>query len=192
MGVREQLNDDLKAAMRAKETHRLTLIRGIMAAFKEAEQKKREDLVKAALKKHAVMRPASQDDPAAMAQYNKAVTAALSTEKVEDNAAVHEGELLAIVQKLIKMRQDSIADADKASRQDIAELEKQEMMWLQVYLPPQLSREDVEAEARTAIAEIGASGPKDMGKVMGTLSAKLRGQADGKLISEIVKALLGG
>jgi len=192
MGVREQLNNDLKDAMRAKEAHRLTMIRGVMAAFKEAEQKKREDLVKAALKKHGVMRPLSQDDVAANAKYDQAVAAALAAEKVEANTGLDEGELLAIVQKLIKMRQDSISDADKAGRKDIADTEKQEMAWLQAYLPAQMSREEIEAEAKALIAQTGASGPKDMGKVMGPLSGKLKGKADGKLISEVVKGLLGG
>jgi uncharacterized protein len=192
MGVKEQLAKDLTEAMKAKQSHHITVIRGIMAAFKEAEQKKREDLVKSALKKHSVTRPPSQDDAKAMAEYDKAVTAALGAEKVDEGAALGEGELLAVVQKLIKMRQDSIADAEKASRKDIADAEKQEMTWLQAYLPAQLSREQIESEARALIAETGANGPRDMGKVMGPLSSKLKGQADGKLISEVVKGLLGG
>ncbi len=196
MGVRDQLNTDLKEAMRSKEMHHVTMIRGVMAALKEAEQRKRDDLVKVALKKHGVTRPAPVDDEEVMKQimkqFDQEVLAALDAEKVEDKAGLDEGESLGVIQKLIKMRQDTIADAEKAGRQDIGDSEKQELAWLQAYLPKQLSREEVEAEARAVIALVGASSPKDMGKVMGPLTGKLKGKADGKLISEVVKLLLGG
>ena len=191
MGVKDQLSNDLKEAMKSKAADHVTMLRGVMAAVKEAEQKKKEDLVKAALKKHNVMRPTSSEDAAAMSAYDKAVGDALAAEKVDSQTELEEGEILSTVQKLIKMRQDSIGDAEKAGRSDIVANEKREMAWLQAYLPAQMSREDIEAEARAIISQTGASGPKDMGKVMGPLNGKLKGRADGKLISEVVKALLG-
>jgi uncharacterized protein YqeY len=189
MAIKDQINADLKQAMIGKESERVTMIRGIMAAFKEADQKKREELVKQALKKHNVNRPTSSDE-AAMSAYDKAVRGALESEGIGDKVEIDETEALTVVQKLIKMRQDSIADAEKANRKDIAETEKREMAWLQAYLPQQLSREEVEAEAKAVIAQVGASTAKDMGKVMGPLNAKLKGRADGKLISDAVKSLL--
>src|SRR5262245_53549364 len=138
MLVRDQLNNDLKEAMKSKASDHVTMLRGVMAALKEVEQKKKEDLVKAALKKHNVMRPSSAEDAAAMAAFDKAVENALSAEKVESQTELDESEVLATVQKLIKMRQDSISDAEKAGRSDIVANEKKEMAWLQAYLPARL------------------------------------------------------
>jgi uncharacterized protein YqeY len=200
MSLKDQLNTDLKEAMKSKDSQRLTLIRGVMAAFKDAEIRKREELTKQAAQKHGVAKPApkGQSDAdkaayeAAVAAYSKALDAAVAAEKVEEASALDETEMLSSMQKLIKMRQDSIADAQKAGRTDIAQAEEKELAQLQAYLPKQLSREEIEAEARAMIAQVGASSPRDMGKVMGPLSAKLKGRADGKLISEVVKALLSG
>src|SRR5262245_47588191 len=119
MGLKDQINDDLKEAMKNKASDHVTMLRGVMAAFKEAQQRKREELVKAALKKHNVTRPASAEDSKAMAAFDKAVTDAIASEKVEGQAELEEPEILSVVQKLIKMRQDSISDAEKAGRADI-------------------------------------------------------------------------
>lgn len=191
MGIKDQLNNDLKEAMKSRAADHVTMLRGVLAALKEAEQKKKEDLVKAALRKHNVTRPSSAEDTAAMVAFDKAVGNALTAEKVDSQTELEEGEISSIVQKLIKMRQDSIGDAEKAGRSDIVVTEKKEMAWLQAYLPAQLGREEIEAEARAIISQTGASGPNDMGKVMGPLNGKLKGRADGRLISEVVKALLG-
>jgi uncharacterized protein YqeY len=189
---RDQLTADLKEAMRSGADARKTAIRGVLAALNEAEQRKREDLVKKALKKHNVTRPTGQDDEEAMAAYGKAVDAALAAEKVGENSALDEAEQLAVIQKLIKQRGDSIADAKQAGRDDLVEAEQAERAMLEGYLPQQLSREEVEAEARAVIAEVGAGDPRDMGKVMGPLMNRLQGRADGKLVSEVVRALLAG
>jgi uncharacterized protein YqeY len=125
-----------------------------------------------------------------MAAFDKAVSAALAAEKVDDHVALDEGEGLAVIQKLIKQRQDSIAEAQKVGRKDIEESETREMNALQAYLPQQMSREEIVAEAKAAIAQAGAASSKDMGKVMGPLMGKLKGKADSKLISEVVKELL--
>jgi hypothetical protein len=189
MDPRTKINEDLKEAMRGKDSRRVMLIRGIMAAFKDAEQRKREDLVKAALKKHNVARPSSSDE-AAMSAYDKAVSNAVTADKVAENAALDEADVMGVIQKLIKMRQDSIAEAEKVGRADIVQSEQSELDLLQVYLPKQLSREEVESEARSIIAQVGASSARDMGKVMGPLMGKLKGKADSKIISDVVKSLL--
>jgi uncharacterized protein YqeY len=189
MHPKDQLNADLKEAMKSHDPIKVTLLRSTLAAFKDSEQRKREDMVKAALKKHAVARPTSSDE-GALAAFDKAVTAALAAEKIADNVTLDEAEGLSLIQKLIKQRQDSIAEAQKAGRTDIVESETHEMDVLQAYLPQQMSREEIEAEAKQIIAQVGAASAKDMGKVMGPLTGKLKGRADGKLISEVVRALL--
>lgn len=125
-----------------------------------------------------------------MAAYEKAVDAAIAAEKVEDAAVLDETAILAVIQKLVKQRQDSIEDAKKASRADIAEVETAELALLLAYLPKQLNREEIAAAAKALIAQTGAASAKDIGKVMGPLTAQLKGKADGKLINEVVRELL--
>jgi uncharacterized protein YqeY len=191
MSLRDKLSADLKEAMKSGDAVRKTTIRNVMAALKEAEQRKREELVKQALKKHGIERP-TETGEAALAAYQQAVEKVLAAEGVEAKSALDEGEELAAIQRLIKQRQDSIAEAGKAGRQDVAAAEQAELELLQAYLPAQMSREEIEAEARAVIAQVGASGPRDMGKVMGPLMSRLQGRADGKVISDVVRSLLSG
>lgn len=190
MSLQERLTNDLKEALRSGDATRRTVIRGVMAALNEAQQRKREELVEQALKKHGVRRPADEKDPAQVSAFQQAVDAALAAEQVEENSMLSEGEALGVVQRLVKQRQDSIAEAQRAGRQDVVAAEQAELAILEVYLPRQMSREEIEAAARMVIARVGASGPRDMGKVMGPLMAELQGRADGKLVSEVVRALL--
>jgi uncharacterized protein YqeY len=194
MHPKEQLTADLKDAMKSGDSMRKMVIRGALAAFKESEQNKREELVKQALKKHNISRPnVRSNDPEydqVMAAYGKEVDAAVEAEKVDENIALDESEALALIQRLVKQYQEAQADAEKAGRADTVEAEKQKAAVLQAYLPEQMSREEIEAEARALIDQVGASGPRDMGKVMGPLMGKLQGKADGKLVSEVVRSLL--
>jgi uncharacterized protein YqeY len=196
MTLRDQLQADLKEAMKNNDETRKTVIRGVMSSLRESEQRKREDLAKAAMTKHNLVKPSpnayetDEEYDSAVDSYQKGIDAALTAEKVEENSTLDEGEALTIVQKLVKQRQESIEQAQQAGRSDIANAESGELTILESYLPKQLSREEIEAEARTVIAEVGAQGARDMGKVMGPLNAKLKGRADGKMISEVVKSLL--
>jgi uncharacterized protein YqeY len=95
-----------------------------------------------------------------------------------------------VLQKLVKQRQESIEQAQQAGRSDILAAEGRELELLEAYLPRQMGREELEAQARAVIAEVGAADPRDMGKVMGTLMARVQGRADGKLVSEVVRSLL--
>ncbi len=189
MSMKEQLNADLKEAMKSKDVVRRTVIRGVMTAIKELEQTRREELASKALRKHNVTRPAS-DDPDVVSAYDTAMKAALQAEKVEENVPLDDTEVLGVIQKLIKMRQDSIDEAKKAGREDIVESEQTELEVLMAYMPRQMTREEIEEEARAMIASVGAGGPRDMGKVMGPLNGKLKGRADGRTISEVVRELL--
>ena len=103
-----------------------------------------------------------------------------------------EAEELAIVMQLAKQRRDSITQFTDAGRQELAEKEAQELEILEEYLPAQLSDAEIEAAVDEAIAQVGATGPRDMGKVMGPVMQKLKGQADGTKVQSIVKAKLVG
>lgn len=191
MSIREQLTEDLKEAMKSGDDVRKTVIRNIRSVIKENEQSGKEALVKKALEKHGVSRPLKQDNPEELAAYEKAIAAAVEAEKVEEKAVLDEAGVMGVIQKLVKQRQDSIAEAEKANREDIAEAEKEELEILLAYLPVQMSRDEIRAVAQAQIEKTGASDVKEMGKVMGPLMAQLKGKADGKLISEVVKELLG-
>ena len=148
MTLKERITENMKAAMRAKDSARLGAIRLLQAAIKQKEVDERVTL---------------------------------------DDAAV-----AAIVDKLVKQRKDSIAAFTQAGRQDLADKETAELAVLQAYLPARLSAEEVAAAVKALVAEVGASGPADMGKVMGAAKARLAGKADMAAISAAVKAALAG
>jgi len=120
------------------------------------------------------------------------LTAAIKQKEVDERIELDDAGVVAIVDKLIKQRKDSIEAFQKAERQDLADKEAAEMNVLQAYLPARLSAEEIQAEVRALVAELGASGPGDMGKVMGAVKAKLAGKADMGQVSAAVKAALAG
>ena len=148
MSLKDQITEDMKAAMRAKDSERLGTIRLLQAALKQKEVDERVTL---------------------------------------DDAAV-----IAIVDKLIKQRKDSIEAFGKAGRDDLVAKESAEMAVLQAYLPARLSADEIAAAVRAIVAELGASGPGDMGKVMGAVKTRLAGKADMGQVSAAVKAALAG
>ncbi len=117
---------------------------------------------------------------------------AMKQKEVDERIELDDTGVVAIVDKLIKQRKDSIEAFQKAARQDLADKEAAEMAVLQAYLPARLSAEEVTAEVKAIVAELGASGPGDMGKVMGAVKAKLAGKADMGQVSAAVKAALAG
>jgi uncharacterized protein YqeY len=127
----------------------------------------------------------------------RSVIAAIKTGETEldsrgERVILDEQGILGIVTKEAKQRRESIAEYEKAGRQDLVEAEEAELAILEAYLPQQLSRDKIEARAREVIEETGASGMHDIGKVMRPLVAELRGQADGREINEVVRELLSG
>lgn len=146
MSLKAQITEDMKTAMRAKDTARLGTIRLLQAAMKQKEVDERVEL---------------------------------------DDAAI-----IAIVDKLIKQRKDSIAAYEAANRADLADVEKAEMEVLKVYLPERMSEAEITAAVQAIVAEVGATGPGDMGKVMGKVKTQLAGKADMGLVSAAVKAAL--
>ncbi len=148
MSLKAQITEDMKTAMRAKDSVRLGTIRLLQAAMKQKEVDERVEL---------------------------------------DDAMV-----IAIVDKLIKQRKDSVAAYLSAQRQDLADIESNEMKVLEVYLPQRLSAEEITAAVKAIVADVGAKGAGDMGKVMGAVKAQLAGKADMGLVSAAVKAALAG
>ncbi len=146
MSLKVRINEDMKAALRARETARLGAIRLLMAAIKQKEVDERIEL---------------------------------------DDAGV-----TAVIDKMLKQRRDSIEQYQKAGRQDLVDAEKAEVAVLSAYMPQQMSAAEVEAAVVAAIAETGAKGPQDMGKLMGVLKPKLAGRADMGEVSKLVKAKL--
>jgi uncharacterized protein len=120
------------------------------------------------------------------------LTAAMKQKEVDERIELDDTAVIAIVDKMLKQRKDSIEAFEKAARQDLADKEKAEVAVLQAYLPARLSAEEVAAAVKTIVAELGAKGPGDMGKVMGAVKAKLAGKADMGLVSAAVKAALAG
>ena len=148
MSLKDQITEDMKTAMRAKDSERLGTIRLLQAAMKQKE--------------------------------------------VDERITLDDAAIVAIVDKLIKQRKDSITAFEGAGRQDLADKEKAEMAVLQAYLPERMSESEVTAAVQTIVAELGAKGPGDMGKVMGAVKTRLAGKADMGQVSAAVKAALAG
>lgn len=119
------------------------------------------------------------------------LSAALQNREIEKREPLIEDEVIATVRSLIKQRKDSIEQFSKGGRQDLVDKETAEVSVLEVYLPRQMTREELEPMVKDAVAQTGAQGPKDMGKVMKALVPMVGGRADGKLMSELVKQMLG-
>ena len=146
--LKDQITEDMKSAMKARESERLAAIRLLLAAIKQREVDERITL---------------------------------------DNAAV-----VAVVDKLIKQRRDSVSQYEQAGREDLAAAERAEIDVLTPYLPAQMGAEEVAAAVKAAIAQTGATGPGDMGKVMGILKPLLAGKTDLAAVSQQVKSALAG
>jgi len=146
MGLREQITEDMKNAMRAKEAGRLSTIRLILAEIKRKE--------------------------------------------VDERIEVNDDQTVAIVEKMIKQRKDSITQFEAGGRADLADIEKAELVVLTAYMPAGLSDEEIAAEVAAAVAASGAAGPQDMGKVMAIVKPKLAGRADMTVVSALVKKAL--
>ena len=148
MELKNKITEDMKTAMRAKDTARLGTVRLLLAAMKQKE--------------------------------------------VDERVVLSDADVLAIIDKMVKQRRESIAQFEKAGRTDLADGEKAEIVVLSTYLPQQLSEAEVGQAIAAAIAESGASGAKDMGKVMGLLKSRLAGRTDMGKVSGLVKAKLAG
>ena len=116
--------------------------------------------------------------------------AAIKQREVDERITLDDAQVVGVIDKLVKQRKDSIAAFAQAARQDLVDKESAELAVLEGYLPQRLSADDIAAEVRRIVAEVGATGPGDMGKVMGAAKAQLAGKADMGLVSSAVKAAL--
>ena len=146
MSLKDRINDDMKAAMRARQADRLSAIRMLLAAVKQRE--------------------------------------------VDERITLDDTQIVGVVDKLIKQRKDSIAAFRQAGRTDLVDKESAEITVLEAYLPQRLSADDIAREVATIVAELGASGPGDMGKVMSAAKGRLAGKADMAQVSAAVKQAL--
>ena len=120
------------------------------------------------------------------------ILSALNYSQIAKGAPLEEGDVLAVLQKEATRRRESIEAFSKGNRPDLVAQEKAELQVILGYLPPPLTREEIAQAARQAIAESGAQGPRDMGKVMGRLMPQLKGRAEGQEVNAIVQELLSG
>ena len=120
------------------------------------------------------------------------LTAAMKQKEVDERIELDDVAVIAILDKMLKQRKDSIEAFEKGARQDLADKETAEVKVLQIYMPARLSPDEVAAEVRAIVAELGAKGPGDMGKVMGAVKSRLAGKADMGQVSAAVKAALAG
>jgi uncharacterized protein YqeY len=148
MSLKSRITEDMKAAMKAKESQRLSAIRLLLAAIKQRE--------------------------------------------VDDRKDLSDGEIASVIEKMIKQRRDSITQFQAANRKDLVDVETFELNLLSGYLPKQMTDAEIATEVSDAIAQAGAKGVSDMGKVMGVLKSKLTGRADLGKVSALVKAKLAG
>ena len=146
MTLRERVSEDMKAAMRARETERLSAIRLLLAAIKQRE--------------------------------------------VDERIELTDADVVAVIEKMLKQRRDSISQFEAAQRHDLADKEKFEVQVLSAYMPQAMSVEELEQAVTEAIAAAGAKSAQDMGKVMAALKPKLAGRADMAKVSGLVKAKL--
>jgi hypothetical protein len=146
MSLKDQITEDMKTAMRAKDAPRLLTIRGLLAACKQRE--------------------------------------------VDERIVLDDAAVIAILDKLIKQRKDSISQFSSAGRTDLVDKETAELKVLEGYLPQRLSADEITVQVQAIVVELGATGPGDMGKVMAAVKAKLAGRADMGLVSAAVKQAL--
>lgn len=146
MSLKEQITEDMKSAMRAKDSERLGTIRLLLAAAKQKE--------------------------------------------VDERIILDDATVISIIDKLIKQRKDSVEAYVKAERQDLADKESAEIQVLSAYLPQRMSNDEILAAVATIVSTLGATGPGDMGKVMGAIKSQLAGKADMALVSQAVKSAL--
>jgi len=146
MGLKERLKEDMKAAMKAKDKERLSVIRMLQSLIKNAEIDKRGELT--------------------------------------------DEEIVSLLMKYAKQRRESIELYEKGGRQDLVEKEKRELQIVESYLPKQMDEDEIRELVAKVIEEVGASSPKDIGKVMQAVMPKVKGRADGSVVNKIVRELL--
>jgi len=164
MALKGNIRENLKEAVKNREELKFSVLRLLLAAIFNKEKEKRYKL--------------SKEKPE------------LSGEELEEESQLNDEEVIEVISSEVKKRKESILEFEKGKREDLVEKEKKELDILQKYLPEQLSEEELQKLAKEAIDKTGAKEIKDMGKVMQEVMPKVKGKADGTLVSKIVKELL--
>lgn len=138
------------------------------------------------------MKAAMKAKEAAKLSAIRLLNAAIKQKEVDERVELDDAAVAAVIEKLVKQRKDSVTQYEAANRQDLADVEKAEINILSAYLPEKMSSEEVAAAVAAAVAQTGAKGPADMGKLMGVLKPQLAGKADMAEVSKLVKAALAG
>ena len=138
------------------------------------------------------MKAAMKAKEAAKLSAIRLLNAAIKQKEVDERVELDDAAVAAVIEKLVKQRKDSVTQYEAANRQDLADVEKVEIDILSAYLPEKMSSEEVAAAVAAAVAQTGAKGPADMGKLMGVLKPQLAGKADMAEVSKLVKAALAG
>ncbi|WP_412477919.1 GatB/YqeY domain-containing protein [Azonexus sp. IMCC34839] len=138
------------------------------------------------------MKTAMKAKEAAKLAAIRLLLAAIKQKEVDERVELDDAAVAAVIEKLVKQRKDSVTQYEAANRQDLADAEKAEIAILAAYLPEKMSSEEVAAAVAAAVAQTGAKGPADMGKLMGVLKPQLAGKADMAEVSKLVKAALAG
>ena len=138
------------------------------------------------------MKTAMKAKEAAKLAAIRLLLAAIKKKEVDERVELDDAAVAAVIEKLVKQRKDSVTQYEAANRQDLADAEKAEIAILAAYLPEKMSSEEVAAAVAAAVAQTGAKGPADMGKLMGALKPQLAGKADMAEVSKLVKAALAG
>ena len=162
MSLKERIQADIKKAMPEKDQLKVSVLRMLMAAVFNKEKEKRAKLSK------------TKDPPA-------------GGEKLDELSKLTDEEIIEVISSESKKRQDSIEQYEKGNRQDLADQEKKELEILMKYLPEQMTEEEIRKLVKEKVEELGASGSKDIGKVMGALMPQLKGKADGTAVNKIVQ-----
>jgi len=162
MSLKETIQADSKEALRQGDKLRISVLRMLMAAIFNREKEKRAKLSKTE-----------------------------EIEKLDELSKLTDEEVLEVISSEVKKHKDSIEQYEKGNRPDLAEKEKKELEILMNYLPEQMSQEKIRKLVKEKIDELGASGPQDIGKVMGALMSQLKGKAEGTVVNRIVQEELG-
>lgn len=162
--LKQTIKQELQEALKAKREIEVSTLRLLLAAIVNKEKEKRADVAKA--------------------------EKGLKEEELVEKSQLTDEEIIPVLSSEVKQRKEAILEFEKGKREDLVRKEKEEMKVLQKYLPEQISEQEIEKLAKETIEKVGASNLKDMGKVMGALMPKLKGRAEGSLVSKIVKELL--
>jgi uncharacterized protein YqeY len=185
VGLRPRLNNDLKEALRAGDKVKLSVVRVILSEIKNAELSRQEKIMAPFVKAHQL--PANADESVRKSTLD---LVSKEVERISPQVTIQDPDIMVLISKQAKQREESIVAFRQGNRPDLAVTEEAELAVLKTYLPAAATKEDIVAVVKRVIADTGAQGQRDKGKVMPRVIAELKGRADGRQINEVVTELL--